>query len=83
MTKSPDRVHLTSPCSVPETVHRLELLLETCGLAVFCRVDHSGEAEKVGLQMKPTQLMIFASPRAGRPSMVASPSLVIDLPLKV
>jgi len=45
-------------------------------------VDHSGEAEKAGLQMRPTQLLIFGSPKAGTPLMVASPTLAIDLPLK-
>ena len=48
----------------------------------ICRVDHSGEAAKVGLKMRPTQLIIFGSPKAGTPPMVASPTLAIDLPLK-
>jgi uncharacterized protein (DUF302 family) len=75
-------VHLSSPYSVPETLQRLESLLRTKGLTVFCRVDHSGEAEKAGLKMNPTQLVIFGSPKAGTPLMVASPTLAIDLPLK-
>jgi uncharacterized protein (DUF302 family) len=53
------------------------------GLKVFARVDHSGEAEKVGLQMRPTKVLIFGSPKAGTPLMIAAPSLAIDLPLKV
>ena len=75
-------VHLSSRFSVPETLKRLESLLQSKGLTVFCRVDHSGEAEKVGLKMRPTQLIIFGSPKGGTPLMVASPSLAIDLPLK-
>jgi uncharacterized protein (DUF302 family) len=75
-------VHLSSPHSVPETLQRLESLLRTKGLTVFCRVDHSGEAEKAGLKMNPTQLVIFGSPKAGTPLMVASSTLAIDLPLK-
>jgi uncharacterized protein (DUF302 family) len=75
-------VHLSSPYSVPETLQRLESLLRTKGLTVFCRVDHSGEAEKAGLKMNPTQLVIFGSPKAGTPLMVASSTLAIDLPLK-
>jgi uncharacterized protein (DUF302 family) len=75
-------VHLSSPYSVPETLLRLESVLKAKGLAIFCRVDHSGEAEKAGLKMNPTQLIIFGSPKAGTPLMVASPTLAIDLPLK-
>ena len=45
-------------------------------------IDHSGEAEKVGLKMRPTKVLIFGSPVAGTPLMVAAPSLAIDLPLK-
>ena len=74
-------VHLSSPYSVPETLKRLESLLQSRGVTVFCRVDHSGEAEKAGLKMLPTQLIIFGSPKSGTPLMVASPTLAIDLPL--
>jgi len=75
-------IHLSSRYSVPDTLTRLESLLEARGLAVFGRVDHSGEAERVGLKMRPTRLIIFGSPKAGTPLMVASPTLAIDLPLK-
>jgi uncharacterized protein (DUF302 family) len=75
-------VHLSSPYPVPETIQRLDAILQTRGLAVFARIDHSGEAEKVGMKMHPTQLIIFGSPRGGTPLMVASPTLAIDLPLK-
>lgn len=84
MSSLPDNgmVHLRSPYSVPETLKRLESLLQAKNLMVFARVDHSGEAEKAGLTMRPTQLIIFGSPKAGTPLMVASPTLAIDLPLK-
>lgn len=75
-------VHLSSPYSVLETLRRLESLLQDRGLTVFGRIDHSGEAEKVGLKMRATQLIIFGSPKQGTPLMVASPTLAIDLPLK-
>ena len=75
-------VHLRSPYSVPETVTRLESVLRASNLTVFALVDHSGEAKKVGLAMRPTQLIIFGSPKGGTPLMVASPTLAIDLPLK-
>jgi uncharacterized protein (DUF302 family) len=75
--------HLSSPYSVPETLKRVESTLEEKGLTILCRIDHSGEAEKVGLKMHPTQLILFGSPRGGTPVMVASPTIAIDLPLKV
>jgi uncharacterized protein (DUF302 family) len=84
MTAMPDNgmVHLRSHYSVQETLQRLESVLRAHGLSVFARIDHSGEAEKVGLKMPPTQLLIFGSPKAGTPLMVASPTLAFDLPLK-
>jgi len=75
-------VNLTSRYSVPETLARLEAILKEKGITVFARVDHSGEAEKAGLKMRPTQLLIFGSPKGGTPLMVAAPSVAIDLPLK-
>jgi uncharacterized protein (DUF302 family) len=68
--------------SVSETLDRLEAVVKAKGLTVFARIDHSGEAEKAGLHMRPTQLLIFGSPKAGTPMMNAAPSLAIDLPLK-
>ncbi len=65
-----------------ETLRRLESVLKAKNLSVFARVDHSGEAAKVGLAMRPTQLIIFGSPKAGTPLMVAAPTVAIDLPLK-
>ncbi|HTS69859.1 MAG TPA: DUF302 domain-containing protein [Terriglobia bacterium] len=84
MATLPDNgiVHLRSPYSVPDTVKRLESILEARKLTVFARVDHSGEAQKAGLAMRPAQVVIFGSPQAGTPLMVASPTLAIDLPLK-
>ena len=75
-------LHVASPHSVPETLNRLESVLQSHGLTVFARVNHSGEAQKVGLTMRPTRLLIFGSPKAGTPLMVARPSIAIDLPLK-
>ena len=69
--------------SVDDTVERLKALLQTSGTVLFGLVDHSGEAEKVGLEMKPTKLLIFGNPKAGTPVMLASPSTAIDLPLKM
>lgn len=84
MAASPDNglVHLSSPYSFSETLKKLDSVLQSRGLTVFARIDHSGEAEKVGMKMHPTQLIIFGSPKGGTPAMVASPTLAIDLPLK-
>lgn len=75
-------IQIVSHYSVEETVRRLEAAFAAKGLQVFAVVDHSGEAEKVGLKMRPTKVVIFGSPKAGTPLMVAAPSLAIDLPLK-
>jgi uncharacterized protein (DUF302 family) len=75
-------VDLVSPYSVDETVRRLESLLKEKGVKEFCLIDHSGEAEKAGLEMHPTKVVIFGNPKAGTPLMVAAPSIAIDLPLK-
>ena len=69
--------------SVDETVDRLKHLLHSQGVPLFALVDHSGEAEKVGMKMRPTKLLIFGNPKAGTPLMLAAPSIAIDLPLKV
>jgi len=50
---------------------------------LFALVDHSGEAQKVGLKMPPTKWLIFGNPKAGTPLMLASPSSALDLPLKI
>ena len=69
--------------SVDETVEKLKATLEAKGVTLFALVDHSGEAQKVGLAMPPTKLLIFGSPKGGTPLMLASPSVAIDLPLKI
>lgn len=75
-------IHLASRHSVEDTLQRLSSLLRDHGVMVFALVDHSGEAEKAGLQMRPTKLLIFGSPKAGTPLMQATPTVAIDLPLK-
>ncbi len=69
--------------SVEQTVERLNSILRSKGVTLFALVDHSGEAEKVGMKMRPTKLLIFGSPKAGTPLMLAAPSAGIDLPLKI
>jgi uncharacterized protein (DUF302 family) len=83
MTPSTEIIDIPSHHSVDETVEKLEGILRAKGVTLFALVDHSGEAEKVGMKMRPTKLLIFGSPRAGTPVMLAAPTIAIDLPLKI
>jgi len=76
-------VDIASHHSVDATVERVRDILDARGVRLFALVDHSGEAEKAGMTMRPTKLLIFGSPKAGTPVMVAAPSIAIDLPLKI
>ena len=76
-------IDIPSNHSVDETVTKLEGILQAKGITLFALVDHSGEAAKAGMKMRPTKLLIFGSPRAGTPVMLAAPSSAIDLPLKI
>jgi len=76
-------VQVASNHSVDQTVDKLKGILQAKGVALFALVDHSGEAEKVGMTMCPTKLLIFGNPKAGTPLMQAAPSVAIDLPLKI
>jgi uncharacterized protein (DUF302 family) len=69
--------------SVDETVARLKNILEAKSVTLFALVDHSGEAKKAGMDMRPTKLLIFGNPAAGTPLMLAAPTIAIDLPLKI
>ncbi len=84
MTKLPDNgmIHLSSPRTVTETLTRLETIVQSKGLTILARVDHSGDAARAGLPMQPTQLLIFGNAKSGTPLMIASPTVAIDLPLK-
>jgi uncharacterized protein (DUF302 family) len=76
-------IDIRSNHSVDETVKKLKGILQAKGITLFALVDHSGEAAKVGTTMRPTKLLIFGSPKAGTPVMLAAPSSAIDLPLKI
>jgi uncharacterized protein (DUF302 family) len=76
-------VDVPSNHSVDETVDRVKSILQSKGVNLFALIDHSGEAAKVGMKMPPTKLLIFGSPKAGTPLMLAAPSIAIDLPLKI
>ncbi len=72
-----------SPFSVEETLKRLQAVIHSRNLILFTQIDHSGEARRVGLILQEAHVLIFGSPKAGTPLMIASPLLALDLPLKV
>lgn len=76
-------VRISGRLSVDETVGKLRNMFESKGVTLFAVIDHSGEAEKVGLAMPNTKLLIFGNPKAGTPLMLAAPSVAIDLPMKM
>jgi len=76
-------IDVPSNHSVDDTVERVRNILQSKDITLFALIDHSGEAEKVGMKMPPTKLLIFGSPKAGTPLMLAAPSIAIDLPLKI
>ena len=76
-------IDIRSSHAVDETVEKLKGILQAKGITLFALVDHSGEAEKAGMKMRPTKLLIFGNPKAGTPVMLAAPSSAIDLPLKI
>jgi uncharacterized protein (DUF302 family) len=76
-------IDIASHYSVDETVERVNDLLQSKGITLFSLIDHSGEAEKVGIKILPTKLLIFGNPKHGTPVMLAAPSIAIDLPLKI
>jgi len=73
----------TANCTVEEAVNKIKSLLVIRGITLFAVIDHSGEAETAGLKMPDTKLVIFGNPKGGTPLMLASPSVAIDLPLKL
>jgi len=85
MTSSRDNgiIDIPSNHSVDETVEKLKRNLQAKGVTLFALIDHSGEAQKVAMKMRPTKLLIFGNPKAGTPVMLAAPSSAIDLPLKI
>ena len=72
-----------SPRSVADTVARLSAIVADKGMKLFTVIDHSGEAEANGLELRDTKVVIFGSPQAGTPVMQAAPLAALDLPLKV
>lgn len=84
-TTAPDNgiINKSSSHSVDQTVEKLKSILQAKGVMLFALVDHSGEAAKAGMKMRPTKLLIFGNPSGGTPVMLAAPTSAIDLPLKI
>jgi uncharacterized protein (DUF302 family) len=85
MTGDPTAGIISTPSlhSVDATVEKLKDILNRQGVKIFALIDHSGEAEKAGIPMRNTKLLIFGNPKAGTPLMLASPTAALDLPLKI
>src|SRR5918996_6381883 len=81
--KNSGLINIPSNHSVDETVEKLKGILQSKGITLFALIDHSGEAAKMGMEMRPTKLLIFGNPKAGTPVMLAAPSSAIDLPHKI
>jgi uncharacterized protein (DUF302 family) len=78
-----DLVTLPSSHSVAETVERLKALLAQKMIQVFADIDHAEAARKVGLSLRPTNVLIFGNPQAGTPLMQIEQTIGLDLPLRV
>jgi uncharacterized protein (DUF302 family) len=76
-------INQPSPYSVTETIDRLVAILQAKGITIFARIDQRAEAEKAGMSLCPTQLLLFGNPQAGTPLMAAEPTIALDLPLKI
>jgi uncharacterized protein (DUF302 family) len=76
-------VQIPSKNSVEQTVAKIETILAAKNVKLFLVVDHSGEAEKAGMKMPNTKLLIFGNPKGGTPLMLKSPTVALDLPLKI
>jgi uncharacterized protein (DUF302 family) len=81
--KNSGLINVPSNHSVDETVEKLKAILQSKGITLFALIDHSGEAARVGMKMRPTKLLVFGNPKAGTPVMLAAPGSAIDLPLKI
>ena len=75
-------IKIKSTHSVTETINKLEAVLNKKGMTIFKRVNHTAGAKKVGLQLRPTELLIFGNPKVGTPLMLCSQTAALDLPQK-
>jgi uncharacterized protein (DUF302 family) len=83
MTSADGIITKAANCTVEEAVNKIKSLLVIRDITLFAVIDHSGEAEAIGMKMPDTKLLIFGNPKGGTPLMLAAPSIAIDLPLKL
>ena len=81
-TDSNGIIKIKSKHSVTETIDKLETVLNKKGMTIFKRIDHTAGAEKAGLKLRPTELLIFGNPKVGAPLMLCSQTAALDLPQK-
>ena len=81
-TDSNGIIKIKSKHTVTETINKLETVLNKKGMTIFKRVDHTAGAEKAGLKLRPTELLIFGNPKVGTPLMLCSQTAALDLPQK-
>ena len=81
--KNSGLINVPSGHLVDETLEKLKAILQSKGITLFALIDHSAEAVKMGMKMRPTKLLVFGSPKAGTPVMLAAAGSAIDLPLKI
>lgn len=72
-----------SPFDVQTTLDKLTAALESKGMTIFGRIDHAANAEKAGLNLRPTQVLLFGNPKLGTPLMNCARSVALDLPQKM
>jgi len=75
-------VNVKSAHDVAQTADRLENVLKAKGMKIFTRIDHAQGAASAGLQLRPTELVVFGNPKVGTPLMLCNQSVAIDLPQK-
>ena len=75
-------IKIKSAHHVTETINKLEAAINKKGMTIFKRIDHTAGVEKVGLQLRPTELLIFGNPKVGTPLMLCSQTAALDLPQK-
>src|SRR5258705_12607828 len=83
MQANPDIITLPGLSSVAQTLNVIETALTSNGIFIYARIDQEAEAIKVGMTLKPMQLLIFGNPKAGIPLVNANPLCGLDLPLKI
>ncbi|MDA1089208.1 MAG: DUF302 domain-containing protein [Proteobacteria bacterium] len=76
-------IYKKSPYGVKETMDRLEKVFKEKGVTVFARVNHAAGAKKIGAELRPTETLIFGTPKIGTPLMQSDQHIGIDLPLKI